>query len=189
MRAPVITEEEYLIREPEAEYKSEFRDGEMVAMSGASPAHGRISANLTGELYSLLKGSPCQVFTSDTRVKVQAARFYTYPDVSVVCGEPVYDNPRMGTLLNPILIVEVLSRSTETYDRGEKFKYYQKLGSLQDYLLVAQDRVCVERFSRQEDGRWTSVKYESIDDIAELPSAGCSVALRDVYDKVHFGSS
>lgn len=179
-----ITEDEYLVREPEAEYKSEFRDGRMVAMAGASLAHSRITANLIRRIDSQLDGGPCATYTSHTRIKVAAARFYTYPDVSVVCGTPKVDPPRSSTVTNPTLIAEVLSPGTEAYDRGEKFGYYRKLDSLQEYVLVAQDRVHVERFTREEGGAWIAAVYSSIDDVVELPSIGCRLAVRDIYARV-----
>jgi Uma2 family endonuclease len=186
MRAPyeTLTEEQYLIREPQAEYKSEFRDGEVVAMVGASVAHSLITINLAREISLQLKNRPCRTYSSDTRIKVSRARFYTYPDLSVACGESVFDLRDKTALTNPTLIVEVLSPGTEDYDRGDKFNYYKKLDSLKEYVLVAQDRICVERFSRQESGRWKSAMVESIDDILELPAIGCRIAVRDVYDKV-----
>lgn len=179
-----ITEEEYLVREPEAEYKNEFRDGEIVAMGGASLAHSRITANLIREIDGQLKGRGCTTFSSDTRIKVAAARFYTYPDVSVVCGTPQVDERDKAALLNPILIVEVLSPSSEAYDRGEKFTYYQKLDTLHEYVLVAQDRLCIERFSRQKNGRWKSVAVASREETLLLPAIDCRIFVRDVYDNV-----
>ena len=183
-----ISEEHYLVREPEAEYKSEYRDGRVVAMAGGSWAHSQIAINLAREISAQLRDRPCRTFSNDTRIKVAAARFYTYPDLSVVCGEPRADTKDSWVIVNPTLIVEVLSESTEAYDRGEKFAYYKKLDSLQEYVLVAQDRVCVERFSRQKNGRWKAARYDSLDDVAELPAIGCRFAVREVYDKVRFGT-
>lgn len=180
----MLSEEEYLVREPEASYKSEFRDGRVWAMSGASPEHSRIMGNMFTEINQQLKGRPCRAYTSDTRVKVEAARFYTYPDLSVTCEKPVFDERDRMALLNPTLIVEVLSPSTADYDRGEKFAYYKKLTSLWEYVLVAQDTVRVEHFQRQEDGGWTATTVEGLDAWVDLPRIGCRVALRDIYDKV-----
>jgi len=182
----MMTEEEYLVREPESEYKSEFRDGRVVAMSGASLAHSGISVNVTSEIRQQLRGTPCRAFSSDTRIKVAAAKFYTYPDLSVVCGKPITDERDKSALLNPTLIVEVLSPSTEAYDRGQKFAFYKKLESLREYVLIAQDQVGVERFLRQDTGEWHSLKLSSLDDLLELPSIGCRIVLREIYDKVDF---
>ncbi len=179
-----ISEDEYLIREPEAAYKSEFRNGRIVAMTGASPAHSRITMNLAVELGTQLKKKPCRLFSSDTRIKVEAAQFYTYPDLSVVCEEPRFDRRDRHALINPLLIVEVLSPSTEAYDRGQKFAWYRQLPSLREYVLVAQDTICVERFSRDETGGWSSTKVERLEDVMELPALGCRLHLADVYDKV-----
>ena len=179
-----MTEEEYLLREPEAEYKSEYRDGRVVAMGGASPAHSVITANILSSIHGQLKGRPCRVYTSDTRVKVASARFYTYPDVSVVCGEPLFDRQDTSALLNPTVIVEVLSPSTEAYDRGMKFEYYKKLSSLREYVLAAQDETRVERFVRQGNGEWTAQVLGSTGDSLPLDAIDCRIEVRDIYDKV-----
>ena len=180
----LMSEEEYLVREPEAEYKSEFRDGRVVAMAGASLAHSVITGNMLGELHGQLKGKPCKAYPSDLRIKVAAIRFYTYPDVSVVCGAPVEDHRLAGTILNPTLLVEVLSPATAVYDRGQKFAHYKQLASLRDYLLVAQDSVRVEHFVLQQDRSWVATVLQSLDDVLELASIGCRVALRDIYEGV-----
>lgn len=185
----LMSEEEYLVREPEAEYKSEFRDGRVVAMAGASLAHSRITVNLTRILGNQLQGSTCLPYSSDIRIKVPAARFYTYPDLSVVCGNPEVDPREPGTVTNPTVLVEVLSPSTAAYDRGQKFAYYKRLDSLREYVLVAQSAVRVERFVRQDDGSWVEAVLQSIEDVLALSSIGCRVALRDIYERVAFGSS
>lgn len=178
-----ISEEEYLIREPEAEYKNEYRDGRMVAMSGASPAHERITGNVFGDLRQILKGGPCEVFTSNLRIKVAAARFYTYPDVSVVCGPAQFDAKDPHSLINPTVIVEVLSPSSETYDRGQKFSCYQKLDSLSDYILIRQDRVHIEHFMRKNN-KWESAVYQSLDDVLYFLALDCRLSLRAIYERV-----
>jgi Uma2 family endonuclease len=181
-----ISEEEYLIREPEAEYKSEYIDGRAVAMAGASLRHVRIVTNLTVDLGQQVKKGPCEVYGSDMRLHVKAAGLYTYPDLTVVCGEPEMLPGREDTITNPKLIVEVLSKTTERYDRGRKFTHYKKLDSLEEYVLITQDRVCVERFTREKSERWASQQWTSIEDVLELPSIDCRVAVRDVYDRVKF---
>lgn len=147
----LYTPEEYLALEREAEYRSEYISGHIYALAGAGPAHNIITSNLNGELRDQFKKGPCRVFATDMRVKVSASGIYTYPDVVAVCGERRYDDKRKDTLLNPTVLIEVLSPSTEKYDRGKKFEHYLTLETLQDYVLVAQDRVHIEHFTRQGD--------------------------------------
>jgi Uma2 family endonuclease len=177
----LITEEEYLVREPEAEYKSEYLDGRVTRMQGASRAHIVLVTNLTRLLYTALPET-CTALATDMRVKVAAARFYTYPDIAVICGAEHYLDETQTTLLNPDILIEVLSPSTESYDRGDKFGYYQKLPSLREYVLVAQDRVFVEQYVRH-DGLWSRTLLTSPNDSLAL-HIGSRVALSDVYRKV-----
>lgn len=179
-----LTPEEYLAAERKAEYKSEYIDGEMVAMTGASRKHNLVAVNITREISQQLKGRPCELYAGDMRVRVPSTRLYTYPDVAVVCGEPEFEDDYLDTLLNPTLIVEVLSESTELYDRGKKFSFYRTIESLGEYLLVAQDERKVEQYARQADGRWLLSDYRTPEDEIELASIQCRLALREVYDKV-----
>lgn len=179
-----LTPEEYLAAERKSEYKSEYIDGEVVAMTGASRRHNLIAFNITGEIGQQLKGRPCEGYASRMRVRVPSARVYTYPDVVVVCGEPQFEDGHVDTLLNPTLIVEVLSESTERYDRGKKFGFYRTIESLAEYLLVAQDEYRIEQYARQQDGRWLLSEYGSLDETVELTSIQCRLALREVYDKI-----
>ena len=181
---PFISPEEYLALERKAEYKSEYLNGEIFAMTGASRKHNLITINISGSLNQQLKGNPCEVYGGDMRVKVTPTGLYTYPDVVVVCGEPKFEDDYVDTLLNPTLPVEVLSKSTERYDRIAKSSYYRSLDSLAEHLLVAQDEYLIEQYVRQADGRWPLLNYRSLDSCVELQSIGCSLALRDVYDKV-----
>jgi Uma2 family endonuclease len=181
-----ITAEEYLARERAAEYKSEYLNGEIFAMAGAKEPHNLITSNILGELHAQLKHRPCKVYPSDMRLKVSATGLYTYPDVMVVCDEAQFDDEEEDTILNPTLIVEVLSKSTERYVRGGKFEQYSKLGSLREYLLAAQHRPRLELFTKQSPGRWLLVEYESLDDVIRLTSINCELALKDVYLKVNF---
>jgi Uma2 family endonuclease len=183
---PRLTPEEYLAIERAAEQKSEFFNGEMFAMAGASPEHALIVTNVAGELRARLRERPCRVYSADLRVRVSETGLYAYPDVVVVCGEPQLEQ---DTLLNPTLIVEVLSPSTEAYDRGEKFRHYQRLESLQEYLLIAQDRHRVEQYVRQPDGRWLYAEAHELSATLQLPSIGCDLALSEVYDKVMLRAS
>lgn len=183
MIPPITTEEEYLVREPQAEYKSEYRNGRIVAMAGASREHNIIVLNIGSELRQQLKGRACQAFVSDMRVKVAAASFYTYPDVSALCGEPKFDEKDKLALVNPAVIIEVLSETTQEYDRTEKFGYYKRLDSLDDYVLVAQDRVLVEQF-RRKGGKWEARVFSSLQEAVGLDTIGCTLPLREVYDKI-----
>jgi Uma2 family endonuclease len=179
-----LTPEEYLAVERKSEYKSEYIDGEVVAMTGASRRHNVIAFNISIELGRQLKGRPCEGYASDMRVRVPSTRLYTYPDVVVVCGEPQFEDEHVDTLLNPTLIVEVLSESTELYDRGKKFGFYRTIESLAEYLLVAQDEHRIEQYAKQTDGRWMLSDYRSADETIELTSIQCKLALREVYDKI-----
>ncbi len=177
------TPEEYFALERNAEFKSEYLDGRIVAMTGASIEHATIAGNVFGELRTRLRGGPCRAFISDLRVQVEGGRRYTYPDVSAVCGEPRFMDGTLDTLTNPALIVEVLSPSTEAYDRGDKFLHYRGIESLQEYVLVAQDRVLVERFVRAGEF-WTLSTISDVDASLELTSVGCGILLREIYENV-----
>jgi Uma2 family endonuclease len=180
---PWFTPEEYLALERKAETKSEYVDGLLVAMSGATRAHILITVNLVRELSQQLRGRPCEVYAQDMRVRIAEGGMYAYPDVAAVCGEPEFEDNEFDVLLNPTLVVEVLSDSTEGYDRGLKSARYRRRASLQEYVLVAQDRVSVERYSRQGE-QWVLTEATGLDDVMELPSIGCALSLRDVYDRV-----
>ena len=180
---PCFTPEEYLALERAAETRSEYIDGLLLAQAGASESHILITVNVSRELSTQLRGRPCKVYVTDMRVRVAEGGLYAYPDVVVVCGQPEFQDQEFDVLLNPILIVEVLSSSTEGYDRGLKFARYRRRPSLQDYVLVAQDRLSVERYSRQGE-HWVLTEAAKLDDVMDLPSVGCTLALRDVYDKV-----
>jgi Uma2 family endonuclease len=179
-----LTPEEYLTIERKAEYKSEYLNGEMFAMSSASPQHVLIVTNVIAELRGQLKHRPCTAYSSDLRVRVNPTGLYTYPDVVVVCGQPQFADDERDTLLNPTLIVEVLSESTKDYDRGGKFEHYRTLASFSEYVLVAQDRYHVEHFVRQPDNRWLLAETNRLADTIHLSSIDCDLALTEVYDKV-----
>ena len=178
-----LTPEEYLAFERKALTKHEYLSGEIVAMSGASFAHNFITGDIFGELRTQLQGGKCKAATSDMRVKVSETGSYFYPDVVVFCGEPHAEDNRSDTLLNPTVIVEVLSPSTEARDRGEKFWHYQQLASLQEYVLVSQDRVCVERYFR-EGADWLRTEFREFEDVMLLASIECELCLRDIYSSV-----
>jgi Uma2 family endonuclease len=177
------TEDEYIAREREADHKSEFLRGWAYAMAGASPRHNLIVANLLGEFRAGLRGRPCVVLASDQRVCVEPTGLYTYPDVTVVCG-PLRTHPRFDdTLLNPSIVVEVLSPSTEAYDRGIKFAHYRRLESLGEYVLVSQSERLVEHFARERDGSWRLTTWTGGQRFA-LPSAGFAVDVDEAYQNV-----
>jgi len=182
------TAEEYLALERKAEYKSEFVNGMIIAMAGVSRSHSLILVNLSREVSRQLLGRPCETYTSDMRVRVSPTGLYTYPDLAAVCGEALFDDEHVDTLLNPTVIVEVLSPSTEAYDRGEKFAHYRRLESLKEYVLVSQDKVRIEYFVRH-GAQWLLSEAGGPDETVRLESIGCEFVLRDVYDKVRFDDS
>ena len=176
------TPEEYLDRERQAEYKSEYFAGEIVAMAGAKRKHNLIGSNITISLGTQLRDAPCEVYANDMKVQADKARQFSYPDVVVVCGEPQFRDDQDDVLQNPTVIVEVLSPSTEAYDRGEKFLRYRRLESLQEYLLVTQNERRVEHFTKQGDGSWRMT--EMTEGSLALASVGCTLAFDDIYNKV-----
>ena len=156
----------------------------MFALAGAKRNHNLIVHNINGGLWNQLRDRPCEVYSNDMRVRVQSTGLYTYPDVVVVCGEPQFEDEVTDTLLNPVLIIEVLSESTEGYDRGKKFEHYRHIPSLQEYVLISQDRCKIEKFLKQKE--WTLFEESSLESAMELPSIQCSLKLSEVYDKVVF---
>ena len=182
----VMTEAEYLEFERNSTFKHEWIDGEVVAMTGASRAHNIITGNTYAALHSQLRQRPCEIYPADMRVKIEATRQYTYPDISIVCGDAQFADVGLDSLVNPTVIIEVLSHSTERYDRGMKFQSYRKLSSLQEYILISQDSPRIEHYRLQDDGTWGLIDAEGIDAIIELDAVGCTLSLTDVYEKVIF---
>ena len=178
-----LTPEQYLEIERKAEFKSEYFNGEMFAMSGAREPHVLISGNAYRELSQQLRKRPCLAYNADMRIRVSDTGLYTYPDLSVVCGEPQFLDENRETLLNPTVIIEVLSESTEAYDRGQKFELYRSVESLSEYLLISSRRISAELFTRQPDGRWMLTAKNGLDDSIELQSIGCQLLLADLYEK------
>jgi len=183
-----ITPEEYLASERKATFKNEYLNGEILAMSGASFAHTLITLDIATELNIQLRGRECQVITNDMRVKTGPKGPYFYPDVVVFCGEPQFEDNVFDTLLNPILVIEVLSPSTEAYDRGEKFAHYQALASLKEYILVSQDRVRVEHY-RLIKTQWVQTEFQAPEEVLPLVSIECELPLRHIYRRVFEGIS
>ena len=180
-----LAPEEYLALERKATIKSEYLNGQMYAMSGTSRAHNLICLNIGGELRTQLKERACEVYTNDMRVKVTAAGLYIYPDVLVVCEEPRFEDDSFDTLLNPTGLFEVLSPSTEAYDRGAKFGYYRQLDSMQEFTLVSQDLMRVEHYIRHKE-QWILTEFGSLNDVVRLTSIDCELPLREIYAKVEF---
>ena len=179
-----LTPDEYLDLEGKAEYKSEYMDGEMFAMAGVSRAHDTLAINLIALLHSEFKGTPCRVYSSDMRVAVSPTSVYTYPDLSIACQDAQFIGRGTDNLLNPVAIIEILSPSTEGYDRGKKFQRYQEIESLQEYVLVSQDRVLMERYIRQPNGEWLYSSASGLTDSVRLVSAPATIQLAVVYDGV-----
>jgi Uma2 family endonuclease len=180
-----LTPEEYLAIERQAEHRSEFFAGEMFAMAGATERHNLIVTNISAEIRRQFKGRPCRNYSSDMRVKIVATGLYTYPDSVAICDEAQYEDEGSDTLLNPAVIIEVLSPSTEAYDRGNKSWHYRQIASLAEYLLVAQDKHHIEHYVRQADGQWLLSETDKLQDTIHLPSINCHLALAEVYDKVN----
>jgi Uma2 family endonuclease len=181
LRQPrIFTFDEYLLIERNAEYKSEYLDGLIYAMSGGTGSHSYIAANMLIAIGARIRGSNCRVSTSDLRVVTEDLAFAAYPDVTVICGPPRYWDDRNDVLLNPQAIVEVLSPSTEAYDRGEKFERYQRIPSLKEYLLVSQDKPLVELWSRDGDG-WSVSRFEGNTGEFVIDSLGITLPLSEVY--------
>lgn len=175
----LYTPEEYLALERQARFKSEYRNGVIIPMAGASPAHNEIALGLASQVLAQFRGGPCEVYMSDVRLRVSPTGLYTYPDVMAACG-PQFAEDDPDTLLNPSVIVEVLSKSTAAYDRGEKFDDYRTLPSLREYVLVAQDEVRVERFTRRGDA-WEHTVIRDLGETLVLESIGCAIALSEIY--------
>ena len=186
VRSIYISEAEYLQAERRAQTKSEYLAGQVFAMAGTSIEHAAITLNIAAELLRQLRGKGCRVLTQDVRVKVAQANAYFYPDVVVVCGQPELEDENRDTLLNPVVVVEVLSPSTEGFDRTVKFFAYQKLVSLREYLLVSQDKISVEHFIRQPDGQWLKREYTQPGEVVVLESIEAGIQVSVIYEGMSF---
>jgi Uma2 family endonuclease len=182
----VFTPEEYLALERPSEIRHEFLDGIVYAMAGESPTHSAICFNLAAALHPQLRGTDCRGFSPNMKVRAGEAGLYAYPDLAVACGEAFFHDRHGDVLLNPAVVFEALSRSTQTYDRGEKFERYKSIETLRDYVLVSQDRALLEHHSRRPDGTWSRAELSGTDASLVLESIDCRVALADVYDRVEF---
>jgi Uma2 family endonuclease len=179
-----ISEAEYLAFERDSDQKHEYFDGQIYFMAGGTATHDKIAGNTYASLHGQLRNRSCSVYSSDLRIRVAQTGLYTYPDVSVVCGREQFADEREDTLMNPIVIIEVLSPSTEKYDRGKKFQHYRTILSLREYVLISQDDFHIERYTRQDDNQWLLAEVTGLDAQIELSSIQASLALRDVYAKV-----
>jgi len=180
-----FTPQEYLALERKSETRNEYYNGEICAMSGPSREHNLIAGNLFRDIGNQLEDRPCETYMNDMRVWIEATGLYTYPDGVVVCGEPRFQDREVDTLLNPTVIVEVLSPTTEAYDRGDKFRHYQRIGSLREFVLIAQDRMMVERYTRQGND-WVLSDMTDPDQVLKLESIGCQIPLDRIYAKITF---
>jgi Uma2 family endonuclease len=185
----LLSEAEYLLIERQSRQKSEYYRGEMYAMAGASRSHEVIAGNCFGLVWNELRQRGCEVYKGDMKVQVTAARRFMYPDVVVVCGERKFADAKEDVLLNPIVLIEVLSDSTAVYDRGQKADDYRLLDSLQELLLVAQDRPRIDRYVRQDKNTWTLTSVEGLDAAIELASTGCTMRLADIFAGVDFATT
>jgi Uma2 family endonuclease len=182
----VFSPAEYLALERELPTKHEYCYGEMFAMSGASRKHNQLTFNLAGLLYSQVKDRDCLAFVGDMRTMVASPTGYFYPDGVITCDKPEFEDSHLDTLLNPQVIIEVLSPTTESYDRGWKFELYRQIPSLREYVLVTQDRAHVEHFVRRDDGQWLLSEVDGLDAAVALPAVACGLPLRELYAKVEF---
>lgn len=183
---PPTTEADYLAFERSSEFKHEFIDGEVIAMAGATESHNLVEGNTFAALHTGLRGRPCKTYVADMKVRTPSTGTYVYPDVVVACGEVQLADDENDVLLNPTLIIEVLSPSTEHLDRGKKAQRYREIASLQEYILIAQDAPHIERFLRQSDGTWLFSEVDGLDATIALTSIDCTLALADVYERVDF---
>lgn len=182
---PLITEESYLEQERRSRTKHEYYAGQVYAMAGASEQHNIIALNIAATLHAQLRGTACRAYPSDMRIKVVRTGLNTYPDFTLVCGQSQFSDPvKRDTIINPSVIIEILSPSTERYDRGMKFQHYRTIPSLQEYILVAQDRYQIERFIRHEHGEWVFSEAIGLEATMPIRLIQGSLALQDVYEQV-----
>jgi Uma2 family endonuclease len=185
-RRRAYTSDEYLARERTSNQKSEYYAGEIYGLAGGTEQHNLISGNVYASFHAQLRRRQCTVYPSDMRVYIQQTGLYTYPDVSVTCGPAQFQDPHRDTLLNPTVIVEVLSPSTENYDRGKKFQNYRTLDSLQEYIVIAQDSHHIEHYVRQPNNQWLLEEFDELDAVLSIAAIDCTLAIQDVYEKVVF---
>lgn len=183
------TTEEYLELEEKAEYKSEYRDGEIIPMTGGTTNHNKIALNFAANLKFALRGQNYDIYIGDVRLWIPRYRQYTYPDVMVIQGEPIYTGTSMTTVINPLLIAEVLSKFTKNYDQGDKFLYYRSIPELKEYILIDQAKYHVMQYIKTAEGQWLFTERESEDAVLSLHSIDFQIAFSDLYEQVNFGES
>ncbi len=189
VRQSVYTPQQYVQLERASQIRHQFYGGEIFAMTGASRAHNLIAGKIFRRLSEQFDGRPCEAYQSDMRVKVAASGLYTYPDVVATCEHPQFEDEVLDTLLNPQLIVEVLSDSTENYDRGKKFEHYRRLESLRHYILVAQNRCHLEMFTRMPDDQWLLWETSDLSETVSIQSIHCELPISDIYARVQFAEA
>lgn len=183
------TPEEYLELEEKSEYKSEYRDGEIVPMTGGTTNHNKIALNFAANLKFALRGQNYDIYIGDVRLWIPRYRQYTYPDVMVIQGEPIYTGTSMTTVINPLFIAEVLSKSTKNYDQGDKFLYYRSIPELKEYILIDQAKYHVMQYIKTAEGQWLFTECESAHAVLSLHSIDFQIAFRDLYERVNFAES
>ena len=184
---PSFSPEDYLLLERATETRHEYLDGFVYAMAGESPRHSTICYNLAGLTHARLRGKPCQGFSPNMKVRTDTSNLFSYPDLAVVCGEPVFHDKQGDVLLNPTAVFEVLSPSTEAYDRGEKvLRYTTQIETLRSYVLVAQDRPHVEHYERRPDGSWARTDVDGLENVLNLSSIGSRLPLAEIYERINF---
>lgn len=179
-----LSPDEYLLQERQRAYKSEYLAGHIYALAGGSRRHNLLVANIVAALHRQLRQRSCTVYPSDLRIHIPGRNYYTYPDVSVACEPLRFTDDEQDTVLNPVVIIEVLSKSTENYDRGRKFKHYRTITSFQEYLLIAQDSVHIEHYVRQPDNQWLFVDVDDPNETIVLSCIQCDLLVTDIYEKV-----
>ncbi len=183
------TPEEYLKLEEAADYKSEYRDGEIVPMTGGTTNHNKIALNFAANLKFALRGQSYDIYIGDVRLWIPRYRQYTYPDVMVIQGEPLYTGTGTTTVMNPLLIVEVLSKSTKNYDQGDKFLYYRSIPEFKEYILIDQTRYHVMQHTKTLDGKWLLTEHESEEAALELNTIECQISFSNIYERINFEES
>ncbi|BBD64291.1 hypothetical protein NIES4072_20470 [Nostoc commune NIES-4072] len=178
--------EEYLQLEETSECKNEYRDGEIIPMAGGTTNHNEIAGNFYGNFKFTMRGKNYKIYMGDVKLWIQRYRIYTYPDVMVIQGEPIYEGTGTTTVTNPIMIVEVLSKSTENHDRTNKFRFYRSIATLKEYIMINQYEYLVEQFNKNAEGQWVLTEYESVDAVLSLKSIGFQISFNDIYQGVNF---
>ncbi|MDZ4718590.1 MAG: Uma2 family endonuclease [Roseiflexaceae bacterium] len=180
---------DYLAFERASSEKHEYAAGQIIAQAGASERHNLITGSLYAAVYTQLRTRPCTVYSSDMRVKVSQTGLYTYPDLSILCGQPLFDDTIHDTLLNPMVLIEILSPSTERYDRGKKFQHYRTIETLQEYILIAQDEPYIDQYIRHANDMWLLSSVAPPAPTLTIASVGCTVLIADIYEKISFNQA